>query len=83
MPLNTLVKRRTFEGSEVVRVGGEQHQRAEARRTDRIALGDRLGRVADGVERVGRLADILGRPDISAMPPALSVTGPKASRARR
>ena len=44
---------------EVLVVGREQHQRAEAGRADRIALGHRLGGVADGVERVGRLAHFL------------------------
>ena len=44
---------------EVFVVGREQHQRAEARRTDRIALGYRLGGVADGVQRIGRLAHFL------------------------
>ncbi len=39
---------------DVVGVGGEQHQRAEARRADRVALGDRFGGVADRIERVGR-----------------------------
>jgi hypothetical protein len=46
---------------EVVRVGREQHQRAEAGRADGIALGDRLGGVADGVERVGGVAHLLGQ----------------------
>ena len=46
---------------DVVGIGGEQHQRAEARRADRVALGDRLGGVADRVERVGRLAHFLGQ----------------------
>ena len=36
-----------------MRVVGEQHQRGEAGRADRIALGHRLGRVADRVERIG------------------------------
>jgi hypothetical protein len=44
---------------EVVRVVGEQHQRRETGRADRVAFGDRLGRVADRVERVGDLADVL------------------------
>ena len=44
---------------EVLVVGREQHQRAEAGRADGIALGHRLGGVADGVERVGRLAHFL------------------------
>ena len=46
-------------GDEVIQVfgvGREQHQRAEAGRADGIALGDGLGGVADGVERVGGLA---------------------------
>ena len=41
--------------------GREQHQRRERRRADRVALGDRLGRVADRVERVGDVADVLGQ----------------------
>ena len=41
---------------EVGREGGEQHQRAEAGRADGVALGDRLGGVADRVERVGGVA---------------------------
>jgi hypothetical protein len=40
-----------------------------------------LGGVAHGVERVGVVRTSFGRPAISAMPPALSVTGPKASSA--
>ena len=46
---------------QVLVVGGEQHQRAEAGRADGIALGDGLGGVADRVERVGGLADLLGQ----------------------
>ena len=44
---------------QVLVIGREQHQRAEAGRADRIALGHRLGGVADRVERVGRLAHFL------------------------
>ena len=44
---------------QVVGVGGEQHQRAEAGRADRVALGDGLGGVADRVERVGGVAHFL------------------------
>ena len=47
------------EGVDVVGVGGEQHQRAEAGRADGVALGDRLGGVADRVERVGVVAHFL------------------------
>ena len=43
-------------------VGGEQHQRGEAGRSDRIALGHRLGGVADRVERIGLLADAVVEP---------------------
>ena len=38
---------------QVLGVGGEQHQSAQTRRADGIALGDRLGRVADRVQGVG------------------------------
>ena len=41
---------------ERVRVVGEEHQRGQAGRADRVALGHGLGRVADGVERVGHVA---------------------------
>ena len=46
---------------ERVRVVGEQHQRGEAGRADGIALGDRLGGVAHGVERIGNGAHRLGQ----------------------
>ena len=38
---------------QILGVGGEEHERGEPGRADRIALGHRLGGVADGVERVG------------------------------
>ena len=44
---------------EVGRVGAEQHQGAKRGRADRIALGDRLGGVADRVEGVGAGAHVL------------------------
>ena len=47
---------------DVVGVGREQNERAEARRSDRVAFGDRLGRIADRVERVGRLTHFLRQP---------------------
>ncbi len=49
-------------GTELAQVGGvgaEQHQRGETGRADRIALGHRLGGVADRVERVGAVADLV------------------------
>ena len=63
------------------RVGVEEHERGERRGADRVALRDRLGGVADRVELVGDLTHRLGRSAISAIPPALSVTGPNASSA--
>ena len=44
---------------ELVRVVGEQHQGGESRRADGIALGDRLGGIADGVQRIGHVAHFL------------------------
>jgi hypothetical protein len=61
------------------RIGGEQRQGREHRGTDREALADRSSRVAERVEFVGHLADFGPRCAISAMPPALSATGPYAS----
>ena len=52
-------------GAELAQVGGvgaEQHQRGKAGRADRIALGHRLGGVADRVERVGAGADLVLQP---------------------
>ncbi len=43
---------------EILVIGREQHQRAQPRGTDGVALGDRLGGVADRVERIGRLAHL-------------------------
>ena len=59
------------------RVGREQGERGEDRRADRVALRDRLGRVADGVERVRDPRASGGSFAISAIPPALSVIGPE------
>ena len=39
----------------------EQDQRGQRGRADRVALGDRLGRVADRVERIGDVAHLLGQ----------------------
>ena len=41
---------------QVLVVGGKQHQRAKPGRADGVALGHRLGGVADRVERIGRFA---------------------------
>ena len=62
---------------------GRTMRRARPRRargTDRVALRDGFGRVADRVERIGDVADLLRAcRAISAMPPALSVIGPNES----
>ena len=47
------------EEQQVLVIGRKQHQRAEAGRADGVALGDRLGGVADRIERVGELAHAL------------------------
>ena len=44
---------------EIVRVGGKENQSAKTRGTNCIALGDRLRRVANSVQRVGCVADFL------------------------
>ena len=53
---------RVLRGDEVFQVfviRREQHQRAETGGADRVALGHRLGSIADRVERVGGLAHFL------------------------
>jgi len=62
-----------------VRVGGEQQEGGQRRAADGVALGQRLGGVADRIQPVRALAYFLGCCDISMMPPALSVIGPKVS----
>ena len=42
-------------------IGIEKHQGAKPGRADRIALGHRLRRIANRVERIGHVADILGQ----------------------
>ena len=64
---------------DLVEVGGEQQEGSQAGRSHRVALGQGLGGVADRVEGVGDLAGLAGAPEISVMPPALSVIGPKVS----
>ncbi len=60
----------------------EQRRRGQHRRGDRDALGDGLGGVADRVELGEDLRALSSTsPDISAMPWALSLTGPKVSMA--
>ena len=61
---------------QILGIGGEQHQRGEAGRADRIALRDRLGRVADRVERVGRAPDLARQ--IGHLGDAAGVVGDRA-----
>ena len=46
---------------DLVEVGREQQERRQGGRADGVALGQRLGRVADAVEDVGDVADLFGR----------------------
>ena len=57
-----VVEERTFDGArrevfQVFRIRRKQHECAETGRADRVAFRDGLGRVADSVQRIGRLAD--------------------------
>ena len=47
---------------EILIIGREQNQRAKTSRADRIALGHRLGGIADCVERVRRFAHLFRQP---------------------
>ena len=62
-------------------IGREQHQRAEAGGADGIALGHRLGGVADRVERVGGLAH-LGR-QVGHLGDAAGIVGDRAEGVER
>ena len=59
----------------------EQHDRGEHGRADRVALGDGLRRVADRVERVGDVADLLGH--VRHLGDAAGVVGDRAERVER
>ena len=61
--------------------GREQHERGEHGRADRVALGDGLGRVADRVERVGDVADLLGQ--LRHLGDAAGVVGDRAEGVER
>src|SRR2546430_8059343 len=50
-PYTTLFR---SEGGDLVQVRREQQERRERRGADGVALGERFGRVADGIEPVGR-----------------------------
>ena len=59
----------------------EQHERGERGRADRVSLGDRLGRVADGVERVGDVPDLLG--EVGHLGDPAGVVGDRPERVER
>ena len=61
---------------ERVGVVGEQDERGQTGRADRVALGHRLGRVADGVERVGDVAH--ARRQLGHLGDAAGVVGDRA-----
>ena len=66
---------------DLVDVGAEQQERGERRRGDRVALGQGLRRVADGVEPVGDLAGAgLGPAELGD---AAGVVGDRAERVHR
>ena len=58
--------------------GREQHERREHGRADRVALGHRLGRVADRVERIGHVADVLRQ--VGHLGDAAGVVGDRTER---
>ena len=63
------------------REAGEEHDRREHGRADRVALRDRLRRVADRVERVGDVADLLGQ--VGHLGDAAGVVGDRAEGVER
>ena len=66
---------------DLVDVGAEQQEGGQRRRGDRVALGQRLGRVADGVEPIGDLAGArLGPAELGD---AAGVVGDRAERVHR
>ena len=68
-------------GCEFFLEAGEQHDRGEHRRADRVTLGDRLGGVADRVEAVGDLAHLLGQ--VRHLGDAAGVVGDRPERVER
>ena len=67
--------------AQAVRVVGEQHERREAGRADRVALRHGLRRVADRVERVGDVAHFLRQ--LRHLGDAAGVVGDRAERVER
>src|SRR5213592_4751203 len=60
----------------LVQVGREEEEGGERRGADRVALGEGLGGVADRVEPVGLLADVLGL--VAHLDDAARVVGDRA-----
>ena len=80
-----MIEARTLLGSgllsQLVEEGVEQHQRREGGGADRVSLGDRLGGVADRVERVGDVAHLLRQ--VRHLGDAAGVVGDRAERVER
>ena len=66
----------TLDQVDLVDVGREEQECGQRRRGDRIALGQRLGRVADGVQSVGDLAGAASQP--AELGDAAGVVGDRA-----
>ena len=62
---------------DLVEVGAEEQEGGQRGRADRVALGQRLGGVADGVERVGDLAGTVLR-RLRELDDAAGVVGDRA-----
>ena len=60
-------------------VGAKQNERGQSGGSDGVTFGHRFHRVADRVELSVTLRTSLGKLLMTAMPPALSVIGPKES----
>ncbi len=60
---------------------GEQHHRGQHGGADRVTLGDRLGGVADRVERIGDVADLLG--ELRHLGDTAGVVGDRAEGVKR
>ena len=66
---------------ELVEIRREEQERGERRGPDRVALGQGLGRVADGVQAIGLLPNRLGL--LGHLDDAAGVVGDRAERVHR
>ena len=67
--------------AQLLHEGGEQHERGEHGRADRVALGHGLGGVAHRVQRVGHVAHVLGQ--LGHLGDAAGVVGDRAEGVQR